>query len=64
MSTASMSKIRELRLKQNLTQQQFASLLRTDQSLVSKWETGRHKPVQSTKAKIAQVLKVEVSELL
>lgn len=64
MSTAPMTKIRELRRKLNLTQKQLAALLRTDQSLVSKWETGTHAPMQSTKDRIAQVLKCEASELV
>jgi DNA-binding transcriptional regulator YiaG len=64
MSTIAMSKIRELRLKLNLTQKQLAALLRTDQSLVSKWETGGHKPMQRMKARLAQVLQCDPADLL
>jgi transcriptional regulator with XRE-family HTH domain len=58
-----MEKLREIRLKKNLTQRQLAALLRTDQSIVSKWETGTHTPLPNTLTRIAQVLKVRESEL-
>ncbi len=59
-----MKNLREIRKKQKLTQIQLAALLRTDQSLVSKWETGEHKPLPNTITRIAQALKVRESELV
>jgi transcriptional regulator with XRE-family HTH domain len=58
-----MSKIREARQKQQMTQKQLAALLRTDQSLVSKWETGEHTPFPNTLTRIAEALKVREEEL-
>jgi transcriptional regulator with XRE-family HTH domain len=58
-----MNKIRVLRKRHKLTQKQLAALLRTDQSLVSKWETGTHTPFPNTLARIAQVFKVREEEL-
>lgn len=46
-----------------MTQKQLAALLRTDQSLVSKWETGEHTPFPNTLTRIAEVLKVREEEL-
>ena len=36
--------IRQIRLKMNLTQEQFAELLGVDPRSVSRWENGHHKP--------------------
>jgi transcriptional regulator with XRE-family HTH domain len=58
-----MSKIREARLKLHMTQTQLAALLRTDQSLISKWETGEHVPFPNTLVRIAAALKVREEEL-
>jgi len=39
-----MINIREIRLKLNLSQEQFAELLGVDPRSVSRWENGHHKP--------------------
>jgi transcriptional regulator with XRE-family HTH domain len=58
-----MNRIREIRRKQKITQTQLAAMLCTDQSLVSKWETGLHTPTPNTRTRIAHALRVRVEEL-
>jgi transcriptional regulator with XRE-family HTH domain len=58
-----LSRMREWREKRKLTQVQLAEILRTHQTLISKWEGGQA-PSRSSVARIAQALKVEERELL
>ena len=59
-----LTKLREVREKAEITQVELAALLRTDQSLVSKWEAGIVKPWPNTLTRIAQALRVRESELI
>ena len=53
-----------IRRQRGLTQGQLASRLQVNQSLVAKWESGKVQPRSSTLERLAQVLEVEVEELL
>lgn len=56
-------KIKELRKKRHLTQEQLAELLDLDFGYISKLEVGRNFPAIGTLEKIASVLDVELYEL-
>jgi DNA-binding transcriptional regulator YiaG len=58
-----LTKLRKVRENAEITQVQLAALLRTDQSLVSKWEAGIVSPWPNTLTRIALALKVRESEL-
>lgn len=56
--------LRELRIKQNLSQQQLANKLFVSRSSVAHWETGRHIPDAVLLSRIAQVLGIDISVLI
>ena len=57
-------KIRELRLKMDLTQNELAEVLYVSRAAVSKWESGRGYPNIDSLRKMAEVFSVSVDELL
>lgn len=58
-----MNKIRELRLRKNITQFELANELGLTQGIVSSWENGRNKPTLNTAQKLANVLSCSLDEL-
>ena len=56
--------IKELRIKQNLTQQQLADKLFVSSKTISKWETEKGFPDVSLLEPLAKVLNISVSELI
>ena len=56
-------KIKELRKRNHLTQEQLAEMLNLDLGYISKLEVGRNFPALGTLEKIAKALKVEIYEL-
>ena len=56
--------IRELRLKQNMTQLQLAQQMGISDKTVSKWETGKGYPDITLLEPIADALRVSVAELI
>ena len=59
-----MSKIRELRKAQKLTQAELAKLLDIDRTTVAQWEIGKNKPRVDTLLKLASIFKCNVDFLL
>lgn len=57
-------RIRELRIKKNLTQQQLADKIIVARKTVSNWEAGIREPDVSMIGRLARSLGVEISELL
>lgn len=57
-------RVRELRIKKNLTQQQLADKVIVARKTVSNWESGIREPDVSMIGRIARSLDVEISELL
>ena len=55
--------IAELRIKNNMTQEQLAAELFVSRDLVSKWETGKRRPNHQTIQKIAEMFSVETDEI-
>ena len=55
--------IAELRMRAGYTQKDLAKLVDVDQSSVSKWESGKAKPLKKLHEKLAQVLGCTVEEL-
>lgn len=58
------NKIKELRIINGLTQQEFAEILYTYQPIVSKWERGEATPNILTLTKIAKLANITLEELL
>lgn len=56
--------IKELRLKANLSQQQFANKLGVTSQAVSKWETGKNIPDIAIIKKISEEFKVNIEDIL
>lgn len=56
--------IRELREKENMSQDQLADILYVDRSLISKWENGRLSPDIKYLQKLCKIFKVELTELI
>ena len=56
-------KIKEIRKKRKLTQEQLAEKLELDTGYISKLEVGRNFPTIGTLEKIAQVLDVKIYDL-
>lgn len=56
--------IKELRLKNNLTQQEFASEFGVTYQAVSKWETGKNIPDLMILNQICKKYKIDINELL
>ena len=59
-----MNKIREIRLKRNMTQVQLAQLLNVSQPYIHDLEKGYRGVRMKTLAKIAKVLNVSVEDLI
>lgn len=57
-------KIKRLRMKHNLSQQQFAELMFVDRSSVANWETDRRVPNLEILSHIADFFNVSVSEFI
>ena len=59
-----MNRIRELRQKKHLSQEELGRLLGVDRSAVAKWETGTHLPRAEKLMMLARVFGCSVDELL
>lgn len=57
-------KLKELRLKANLTQKQIADKLGISQQAYARWETGNHKPTLDTLEKLSHFFNVPIEELI
>ena len=57
------NRIKEIRKKRGLTQEQLGKLLNISQTMVAQYENNKRKPKLETLQKIATALKVPVSEL-
>jgi len=57
-------RIREYRVKANLTQTQLAELIEESTNTISRWETGFYLPRVPDLEKLAHALKVKLSDLL
>ena len=58
-----MIKIRELRQKQGITQEELSKLLDVGQSTVAMWENGTNMPRSDKLPELAKVLGCEISDL-
>lgn len=56
--------LEKIRKERGLTQAQLANKLDVNQSLIAKWESGKVQPRAATLEKLAEVLEVQVDELL
>lgn len=59
-----MNRIRELRQKKQLSQEELARLLKIDRSAVAKWETGTNLPRAEKLMMLAKLFGCSVDELL
>ena len=59
-----MSRIKELRLKNGLTQNQLAELIGADSNLISRWERGKAKPISLYVQKLAQIFKTSMEYVI
>ena len=57
-------KFQELLVKQNSSQRDLANALSVSQPLISFWCTGKRVPRMTTCIQIAEVLKVDVQEII
>jgi transcriptional regulator with XRE-family HTH domain len=57
-------RLRDIRLKNDLTQEQLAQKLGTDIKQISRWESGKYAPNLEALLQIAQVLNVSADYLL
>lgn len=57
-------KIKQLRIKNNLTQKEFANKLGVTYQAVSKWETGKNMPDILLLQEISKLLNINIDELL
>ena len=57
-------KIKDLRIKNNLTQKEFADKLGVTYQAVSKWETGKNMPDIVLLKEISLIFKIDIDELL
>lgn len=57
-------RLRELRIKKNITQQELANLVNVDRSTVSKWERDQSIPTILDAEKIAEALGISVYDLI
>lgn len=57
-------RIKELRLKNNLTQKEFANQLGVTYQAVSKWETGKNMPDLILLKEISNIFKINIDSLL
>lgn len=58
-----MNNIRELRKKNEFTQETLADILGVDRSTIAKWETGVADPMVKNIPHIAKVLKCDINEI-
>ena len=58
-----MKKIKELRERLNMTQQELSKKLSVSQGAVAMWENGRAKPSSEKLPFLAEILKCEISDL-
>lgn len=56
--------LKELRLKQNLSQSDLAKLLNVNKSFISNLESGKTNPTLQTIASLAKAVGVDTNELL
>lgn len=56
--------IQEQRKKRNLTQIELAQLMKTDQTAISQWETGRTKPTLDNLILLSKILKCSLESLI
>ena len=59
-----MNRIRELRQKKQLTQEELARLLGVDRSSVAKWETGSNSPRMDKLLLLAKILGCSLDDLV
>ena len=59
-----MNRIRELRQKKQLSQEELARLLKIDRSAVAKWETGSNLPRAEKLIMMAKIFGCSVDEIL
>ena len=64
MNTLFADKLRKLRMKKGLTQNQLADLLFVNRATVTKWESGSRLPDAAMITRLARVLEVDVGMLL
>ena len=62
--TSFSERLKELRKKNNLTQQELADKVGTNRVNVTKWETGRTEPTLENIVKLAKILDTTTDELL
>ncbi len=58
------SRIRQKRAEQNISQEYLAEQLGVSRQSISKWENGQSDPSTKKLAQLAQILKMDVSELI
>jgi len=58
------NRLYELRVKSGLTQSELAKMLGVTNKAVSKWETGKAKPITDTLTKLATTFQIPFEELL
>jgi transcriptional regulator with XRE-family HTH domain len=56
--------IKQLRIQNNLSQQQIADLLKVNRSSISHWETGLNEPGVAIIVRLKQILNCTYEELL
>lgn len=59
-----MGRLKELRLKRGLTQDELAKLLSVNRTTVTLWETGVNHPRASMLVRLAKILRCTVDDLL
>ena len=57
-------RLKELRIKRPLSQQELAELLQTGQSSISAWESGEREPLAHQLIELARVFECSVDYLL
>lgn len=57
-------RIKELRKRANLTQDQLAELLGVHSNNVIRWEAGTYKPTDENKAKMCRIFGCSISDLM
>ena len=62
--TSFSERLKELRKKNNLTQQELADKVGTNRVNVTKWETGRTEPTLESIIKLAHIFEISVDYLL
>ena len=57
-------KIKKIRISNNLTQEEFADILKVSRSAVAKWEQGRGMPSLDLLERISKVYELSIDELI